>query len=94
MLHSEKERIRIPMSDLKPGIVGIVDEIALPESQRRLLSRIGFFVGAEVVCSRHAPLGGPIIYSLEGSEVALRADTARHILISLNRLQPTGASRR
>jgi ferrous iron transport protein A len=74
--------MRIRLSDLEPGETAEIVEVALPESERQLLIRFGFFDGAEVRCSRRAPLGDPIVYSLDGSEVALRTETACRIFAS------------
>jgi len=36
----------------------------------------------QVRFSRRAPLGDPSVYSVDGTEIALRAETARHIMFS------------
>lgn len=71
---------RVRLSEIGPGESVVIEEVALPESERQLLMRFGFYDGAEVRCSRRAPLGDPIVYSLDGSEIALRAETACQIL--------------
>jgi len=71
--------MRVRISELKPGETAVIEDVALPESERQLLIRFGFFDGAEVRCSRRAPLGDPVVYSLDGSEVALRTETACRI---------------
>lgn len=38
---------------------------------------MGFLPGNEVVPGRRAPGGGPRVFRVDGSEVALRDDTAR-----------------
>ena len=70
------------LSDLKPGEIAVIEEMALPESERQLLMRFGFYEGAEIRCSRRAPLGDPVVYSVDGSEVALRTETACRIFAS------------
>jgi len=74
--------MRVRLSELKPGEAAVIEDVALPEGERQLLMRFGFFDGAEVRCSRRAPLGDPVIYSLDGSEVALRTETACRIFAS------------
>ncbi len=74
--------MRVRLSDLEPGEAAVIEEVALPELEQQVLIRFGFFDGAEVRCSRRAPLGDPIVYSLDGSEVALRTETARRIFAS------------
>jgi Fe2+ transport system protein FeoA len=71
--------MRVRLSDLEPGETAVVEEVALPEPEQQLLMRFGFFANAEVKCSRRAPLGDPIVYALDGTEVALRAETACQI---------------
>jgi len=74
--------MQVRLSDLKPGEIAIIEKVALPESECQLLMRVGFCDGAEVRCSRRAPLGDPIVYSLDGSEIALRTETACRIFAS------------
>ena len=74
--------MRILLSELEPGEAAVIDEVALPEAEQQLLMRFGFFDGAEVRCSRRAPLGDPVVYSLDGSEIALRTETACRIFAS------------
>ena len=74
--------MRIPLSQLEPGEAACIEEIALSEGEQQLLMRFGFLVGTEVRCSRRAPLGGPAVYAMDGSETALRAETAGRIFVS------------
>jgi Fe2+ transport system protein FeoA len=74
--------MRVRLSDLEPGETAVIEDVTLPEAEQQLLIRFGFFDGAEVRCSRRAPLGDPIVYSLDGSEIALRAETACQIFAS------------
>ena len=78
--------------DLKPGETGVVANVQLPAQIQQLLVRFGFVNGAEVRFSRSAPLGDPLLYSIEGSEVALRADTAVHIFIASRNGSKNGTS--
>jgi len=72
--------MQVRLSDLKPGETAVIEEVALPEPERQLLMRFGFYDGAEIRCSQRAPLGDPIVYSWDGSEIALRVETACQIL--------------
>ena len=74
--------MRVRLSDLEPGEAAVIEGVALPELEQQVLIRFGFFDGAEVRCSRRTPLGDPIVYSLDGSEVALRTETACRIFVS------------
>jgi Fe2+ transport system protein FeoA len=86
----EDYEMSVRLSDLEPGEAVVIEKVELPESEQQFLVRFGFFVGAEVRCLRRAPLGDPIVYSLDGSEVALRAETACQILGS--RVDPKAMS--
>jgi ferrous iron transport protein A len=78
----EKPEMSLALSDLEPGVTVEIEKMELPESEQQFLLPFGFFIGAEVRCLRRAPLGDPIVYSLEGSEIALRAETACQIFVS------------
>ncbi len=82
--------MRVRLSDLEPGETAVIEDVAMPEAERQLLMRFGFFDGAEVRCLRRAPLGDPIVYSLDGSEIALRAETACQIFASPLAEEATG----
>ncbi len=71
----------VALTDLKPGMAGIVQRLDLPAQVQQMLLRFGFTEGAEVRFSRRAPLGDPWLFSVDGTDVALRAETAQHILI-------------
>ena len=51
--------MQVRLSDLKPGEIAVIEEVALPESERQLLMRFGFHDGTEVRCSRRRPLETP-----------------------------------
>jgi ferrous iron transport protein A len=42
---------------------------------------LGFVPGAQVVAVRRAPGGDPSVFRVDGAEIALRRDTARHLLV-------------
>jgi Fe2+ transport system protein FeoA len=76
-----REGVDVPLIDLALGEAGTIDHIALPPAEEHFLMRIGFVPGAQVRFSRRAPLGDPSVYSVDGTEIALRAETARHIMV-------------
>ncbi len=71
------------LSQLKVGAVGIVEELTLPDEVQHHLMHMGFVPEARVVAVRRAPAGDPTVYAVDGIEIALRKDTARGILISV-----------
>jgi Fe2+ transport system protein FeoA len=71
------------LNQLKVGAVGIVEELNLPDEVQHHLMHMGFVPDARVLAVRRAPAGDPTVYSIDGFEIALRRDTARGILISV-----------
>ena len=75
------------LSDLKVGETGVLVALDLPESVQNHLMHMGFVPDAEVTVLRRAPAGDPIVYSIDGLEIALRHETADSIRV---RTQPHG----
>lgn len=69
------------LADLPTGQRCILDRLDLPEDIARRLMELGFLPGHEVVPGRRAPGGGPRVFRVDGSEVALRHETASKIHI-------------
>jgi ferrous iron transport protein A len=69
------------LADLRSGHTGILDRIDLPEDISRRLMELGFLPGHSVVPARTAPGGGARVFRVDGSEVALRHDTASKLLL-------------
>lgn len=88
----ELEMLKPPvaLTDLEPGEAGTIDHISLPLADQQFLMRIGFVPGVQVRFSRRAPLGDPSVYSVDGTEIALRAETARAIMVRPAGLPPLG----
>jgi Fe2+ transport system protein FeoA len=76
-----REGVDVPLLELEIGESGTIDHISLPPADEHFLMRIGLVPGAQVRFSRRAPLGDPSVYSVDGTEIALRAETARHIMV-------------
>jgi ferrous iron transport protein A len=71
------------LSDAKVGSEGIVESVDLPEEISHYLAHLGFLPGTEVEVLRRAPAGDPRVYRIDGVEVGLRNETARHIFLKL-----------
>lgn len=69
------------ITTLRRGESGILDRIELPEPDARRLMEMGFLPGHTVVPARSAPGGDPRVYQVDGSEIALRRETARHLIL-------------
>lgn len=69
------------LADLPIGARCVLDHLDLPSEVARRLMELGFLPGAEIVPARKVPGGGPRVYRVDGSEVALRRDTAAKLHI-------------
>ncbi len=69
------------LADLRTGEAGILDHLDLPEDLARRLMELGFLPGHEIIPARRAPGGGPRVFRVDGSEVALRHDTAAKLFL-------------
>jgi ferrous iron transport protein A len=69
------------MSDLKRGESGILDRLDLPEEDARRLMELGFLPGHSVTPAHSAPGGDPRVFRVDGSEVALRRETAMRLIL-------------
>ncbi len=69
------------LSELRQGEQGILERLDLPEETAKRLMELGFVPGHVVEPARSAPGGEPRVYRVDGSEIAIRRETARHLLI-------------
>jgi ferrous iron transport protein A len=67
---------RATLVDLRRGEQGILESLDLPEDEARRLMELGFIPGSPVTVGRSAPGGDPRVFQIDGSEVALRRETA------------------
>ena len=86
----EMPELLVSLTDLAMGEAGTIDHISLSPGDQQFLMRIGFVPGAQVRFSRRAPLGDPSVYAVDGTEIALRAETANHIMVRRGWLSPLG----
>ncbi len=71
------------LSDAKVGTAGVVERVDLPDEVSHHLAHLGFLPGASVDVLRRAPAGDPRVYRIDGVEVGLRNETAKHIFLRL-----------
>ncbi len=71
------------LSNAKVGSAGVVEAIDLPEEVSHHLAHLGFLPGTSVEVLRRAPAGDPRVYRIDGVEVGLRNETAKHIYLRL-----------
>ena len=69
------------LSDLRRGEHGLLDRLDLPDDQALRLMELGFLPGARVVAAHSAPGGDPRVYRVDGSEFALRRETASRLML-------------
>src|SRR5262249_9793818 len=69
------------LTELKRGESGILDRLDLPDEDARRLMELGFIPGHAVVPAHSAPGGDPRVFRVDGSEVALRRETAMRLLL-------------
>ena len=67
--------------DLRKGDAGILDRIDLPGDDARRLMELGFLPGTVVTAGLSAPGGDPRVFEVDGSEIALRRETARRVRV-------------
>src|SRR5262245_18978029 len=67
------------LSELQEGERGVLDGIDLSHDDARRMMELGFLPGAPIVAAHSAPEGDPRVYRVDGSEVALRRETAARL---------------
>jgi ferrous iron transport protein A len=69
------------LAQLAEGEAGVLDRLDLPDDIARRLMELGFLPGHIIVPARSAPGGEPRVYRVDGSEVALRRETASRLIL-------------
>ena len=69
------------LAQLAEGEAGVLDRLDLPDDIARRLMELGFLPGHSIVPARSAPGGNPRVYRVDGSEVALRRETASRLIL-------------
>src|ERR1035441_2740769 len=78
-----RRRKALSLDDLLPRAAGVLPRIELPEADATRLMEIGFLPGARIEAGRSAPGGDPRVFRVDGTEFALRRDTARRLLVEV-----------
>ena len=79
------------LSELRAGEQGILERLDLPEDIAKRLMELGFVPGHLVEPARSAPGGEPRVYRVDGSEIAIRRETAKHLILRTSS-KPVGAA--
>jgi ferrous iron transport protein A len=69
------------LADLPAGARGTLAELRLPEDDAARLMALGFIPGTQIVMRRAAPGGDPVVYQVDGTEIAIRRETARCLIL-------------
>jgi ferrous iron transport protein A len=72
---------RISLAELRQGESAVIDDIDLPGEMAHRLMELGFLPGSPVEAARSAPGGDPRVFRIDGTEIALRRETADHVLV-------------
>ncbi len=84
-----RNRHRFPrpssLVELGEGQDGILESIELPAEARHRLMEMGFLPGSRVTAAGSAPGGNPRVFRVDGSEIALRVETAAMLKLRSSR---------
>jgi Fe2+ transport system protein FeoA len=75
------KKVILSLVDLKRGESGVLEHLDVPEDEARRLMELGFVPGHVVTRAHAAPGGDPRVFQVDGSEVALRRETARRLML-------------
>ena len=78
---SQPESFFATLVDLRRGDAAILDRIDLPGDDARRLMELGFLPGTTITAGFSAPGGDPRVFQVDGSEIALRRETAKRLMI-------------
>ena len=71
------------LDKLRAGQPAILNRLDLPDEFARRLMELGFLPGHVITPAKSAPGGEPRVYRVDGSEVALRRETAARLYVTL-----------
>ena len=69
------------LNAIKKGETGILERIDMSDLDSQRLMELGFLPGHTVTRAHAAPGGDPRVFRVDGSEVALRRETAVHLIL-------------
>ena len=76
------------LGDLRLGEAAVLDRIELPAPDARRLMELGFLPGMQITAGLSAPGGDPQVFEVDGSEIALRRETARKLKVRHTKKAP------
>lgn len=69
------------LAELREGEQAVIERLELPDNLATRLMEMGFLPGNTVTAARCAPGGDPRVFRVDGSEIALRKETAAHLIL-------------
>ncbi len=84
---SQPEPLSATLMDLHRGEAAILDRIDMPTDDARRLMELGFLPGTRITAGLSAPGGDPRVFQVDGSEIALRRETARRLKVHIDLLR-------
>ena len=82
------DSLPVTLMDLRHGDAAILERIDLPSDDARRLMELGFLPGARITAGLSAPGGDPRVFQVDGSEIALRRETARRMRVRRDKARP------
>lgn len=79
----KSEAVRRRLSDLPKGHEAVLQRIDLPQDLATRLMELGFIPGMQVAAGHSAPSGDPRVFRVDGTEIALRRETAQHLYVDV-----------
>jgi ferrous iron transport protein A len=71
------------LADLREGDTAVIESIDLPGDVAHRLMELGFLPGSPITAARSAPGGDPRVFRIDGTEIALRKETAARLIVKL-----------
>ena len=81
--NSQPDAFSATLVDLRRGDAAILDRIDLPGEDARRLMELGFLPGTTITAGFSAPGGDPRVFQVDGSEIALRRETAKRLKVRI-----------
>lgn len=73
------------LSELRVGEQGVLERLDLPEEIAKRLMELGFVPGHMIEPAGSAPGGEPRVYRVDGSEIAIRRETAKYLILRVKK---------
>lgn len=76
-------RVTRALSELREGQTALLVSLDVADGMDVRLMELGFLPGNHVTALRSAPRGDPRVFRVDGTQIALRRETTRHIQVEL-----------